>query len=123
MPKQVLNVGQCDYDHCNIQTFIQSHFDATVSSAGSYAEAQSAAQETVWDLILVNRVLDADGKSGLELIKNLKSDPVTRSLPVMLVSNFADAQMAAVEAGALPGFGKAMLTAPATLDELKKILD
>lgn len=122
MSKQVLNVGQCDFDHHNIQKFIQTHFDAVVSPVAQYSEALTAAQQTNWDLILVNRVLDGDGRSGLELIKDLKTDPVTRSQPIMLVSNFADAQMAAIEAGALPGFGKASLTAPATFDELNKVL-
>jgi len=43
-------------------------------------------------------------------------------VPVMLVSNFADAQAQAVESGALPGFGKAALNAPETLARLKEQL-
>jgi two-component system, chemotaxis family, chemotaxis protein CheY len=122
MPKNILNVGQCGYDHQTIQNFIQKHFVATVSQANSHSETLSMAQQNSWDLILVNRVFDADGGSGLELIKSLKADPVTRSHPVMLVSNFHDAQLTAVEAGALPGFGKASLDTAATLAELRKVL-
>jgi two-component system, chemotaxis family, chemotaxis protein CheY len=57
-------------------------------------------------LLLINRVLDGafDHGQGVELVKKLKeSHPGVRT---MLVSNFADAQAAAVAAGALEGFGK-----------------
>jgi two-component system chemotaxis response regulator CheY len=120
--KQVLNVGQCDYDHDNIQAMITRNFDAVVVPAQSQREAIELAQQESWAVILVNRLLDADGGSGLELIKALKADPVTRSIPVMLVSNFVDAQKSAIELGALPGFGKSTLNTQATLAELTKVL-
>ena len=40
-----------------------------------------------FDLVLVNRVLDADGSSGLDLIRAIKADPDLANVPVMLVSN------------------------------------
>jgi hypothetical protein len=42
---------------------------------------------------------------------------------VMLVSNHEDAQRAAVEAGAVPGFGKAALGHPAMLARMGNYLD
>jgi response regulator RpfG family c-di-GMP phosphodiesterase len=120
--KQVLNVGHCDFDHGNIQTLIASHFAADVTRARTAQQAFEFAQQQTWDLILINRVFEEDGDSGLDLIHALKADPVTRSNPVMLVSNYADAQRAAIEAGAVPGFGKASLNTAATLEELKKLL-
>lgn len=120
--KKVLNVGHCDYDHGNIRSLLTDHFDAEIQLARSRREAIESAQLGDWDLILVNRIFEEDGDSGLELIKVLKADPVTRSVPVMLVSNFADAQRAAIESGALPGFGKATLKTSATLEELRKVL-
>ena len=45
----------------------------------------------------------------VDLIRRVKADAALRDVPVMLVSNYADAQAAAVQAGALPGFGKADL--------------
>jgi CheY-like chemotaxis protein len=62
--------------------------------------------------VLVNRVLDADGSSGLELIRALKAEEQLRDVPVLLVSNYEDAQAQAVQAGAVPGFGKAELGQP-----------
>jgi two-component system chemotaxis response regulator CheY len=70
----------------------------------------------------VNRVSDADGSPGIELIRALKADPGLAGVPVMLVSNYADAQAQAVALGALPGFGKADLTAPETTEKLRSAL-
>ena len=41
----------------------------------------------------------------------------------MLVSNYADAQREAVEAGAEPGFGKASLGRPEMLGKIRPILE
>ncbi|MCL4220069.1 MAG: hypothetical protein KJZ65_01740 [Phycisphaerales bacterium] len=57
------------------------------------------------DLALVNRVLEGDfeSESGVELIRARAGQGKMRW---MLVSNYADAQAQAEEAGALRGFGK-----------------
>jgi PleD family two-component response regulator len=120
--KQVLNVGHCDFDHGNIRSLIASHFDADVTRARTAKQALEFAQQRTWDLILINRVFEEDGDSGLDLITALKADPVTRSSPVMLVSNYSDAQRVAIDTGAVPGFGKASLNTAATLEELRKVL-
>jgi hypothetical protein len=65
-------------------------------------------ESTLWqanpDLILVNRILDGryEDEQGLGLIRRA----VERGVPAMIISNYADAQAAAVQAGAVPGFGK-----------------
>ncbi len=123
MTKQVLDVGQCAPDHISITRLLQTHFDAKVSRAHSQAETILLCTETNFDLILINRVLDADGSAGLSILKALKANSETQAIPVMIVSNFAEAQMAAVQAGAVPGFGKSSLNSPKTLAELKKYLD
>ena len=41
---------------------------------------------------MVNRIFDADGVEGTELIKKLQADESNRKTTVMLVSNYADAQ-------------------------------
>ena len=40
----------------------------------------------------------------------------------MLVSNYSEHQQTAVEAGAIEGFGKAQLDAPATQEKLARVL-
>ena len=70
--------------------------------------------------MLVNRILDRTGEEGLDFIRDLKADPALASVPVMLVSNFADAQRQAVELGARPGFGKDAIGRPETVTALRR---
>ena len=75
-----------------------------------------------YDLVLVNRKLAADSSDGVDLLKRVKSDPQLADRPVMLLSNFPEAQEAAVKAGAEPGFGKAQLDRPETVEKLARFL-
>jgi two-component system chemotaxis response regulator CheY len=106
---RVLSVGQCGLDQSSISRFVRTLFPARVEPADTHDAAVSALAAGRYDLVLVNRICDADGTRGVELIRALKSNPQTCSVPVMLISNHASAQMEAVELGALPGFGKAEL--------------
>jgi CheY-like chemotaxis protein len=76
-----------------------------------------------FDLVLVNRILDADGSSGVDFIRQLKDDDQLAEVPVMLVSNYVDAQEEAEQAGAVRGFGKAALGQPPMIERLRLILD
>lgn len=120
--KHVLSMGQCAADGPMIASMLRQHFDAETTSVATEADAARLLRERGFDLVLVNRILDADGASGLEVLQHLKSDEMLRHVPVMLVSNFADAQQQAVAAGALPGFGKAALHDPETVARLRKVL-
>jgi len=79
-------------------------------------------REGTFDLVLVNRVLDADGSDGVEIIEQMKSEPALESIPVMLVTNYLEHQERAVEAGAEPGFGKDELNGPDTRRRLESFL-
>jgi two-component system chemotaxis response regulator CheY len=120
----VLDVGQCGFDHRTIAAYLADEFGALVEPADSFEEARQALERGKFDLVLVNRVFDLDGSSGLELIRTLKEGPdqCLGAVPVMLVSNYPEAQEAAVELGAQPGFGKSELQSPATFDRLKVLL-
>ncbi len=119
----VLNVGQCDFDHGNISRMLSEGSSADVHRAATSEEAFSAVRAGHFDLVLVNRVFDADGASGLDHIRRLLSNDDTRATPTMLVSNYADAQDAAVALGATRGFGKNALNSPETRDQLASLLD
>lgn len=121
--KTVLSVGQCRPDQAAISHYLVSTFGARVLTADLPEPACTLARDEPVDLVLINRVLDLDGSDGMEILKALKSDPATADLPVMLVSNYADWQTKAVQAGALPGFGKAQLSQPATREKLAAVLD
>jgi CheY-like chemotaxis protein len=121
---RVLNVGQCGFDHSSISSYLADRFGAHVERAESFDDARQALRGGRFNLVLVNRVLDLDGSSGLELIQTLKEDPQEplKATPVMLVSDYPEAQRMAVELGAEPGFGKSEIQSPATFDRLKALL-
>ena len=120
--KQVLSVGQCGADHAGITRTLRQAFGAEVVAAHSAAEALQQLQHGDYALVLVNRVLDADGSPGVDLVRAVKEDEALRRVPVMLVSNYPDAQDEAVAAGAEPGFGKAALGRPEMLERVRPFL-
>src|SRR5262245_47457833 len=122
MLKKVLSLGQCGADSYAITSVLHERFAAEVVDADTFAEARALLAEDDFALVLVNRVLDRDGSAGLSFIKELKTDPALATVPVMLVSNFADAQQQAVALGAVSGFGKAALRDQRTTDRLAPYL-
>ena len=120
--QKVLSVGQCGVDHPAIRRFLQHKFDADVVPADSADEAFAALRKQAFDLVLVNRMFDMGG-SGLEFIADLKADDALSGVPVMLVSDLPEAQRQAMELGAEPGFGKAALHRPETVERLAEVLN
>lgn len=119
---RVLDVGNCSFDHGNISQVLTKHFGADVQAAATGDEAFRAICDGQFDLVLINRVFDANGESGLDLIKRLKAHEETKGTPVMLISNYPDAQEAANALGARPGFGKNSLTQRQTRELLATAL-
>ena len=115
----VLSVGQCDADHSNIEKVISGHYEVDIQTADSHEDALIQIQNTAFDLVLVNRILDKTQTEGIKLIREIKSADSTKEVPVMLISNYDTAQTEAISAGAVPGFGKATLSQDSTF----KILD
>jgi two-component system chemotaxis response regulator CheY len=122
MPR-VLSVGQCGLDHGKISRHFRQAFKAEVAGAETFEDAIDALRGGEFALVLVNRVTDADGSSGLELIRSLQADPEFSTVPVMLVSNYADAQQNAQALGAMPGFGKSELALPHVQERIKTVLN
>jgi CheY-like chemotaxis protein len=122
MAKRVLDIGQCGPDHAAIRRLLSSRFGAEVVQAHGPNDALEHLRRGPFALVLINRKLDADYSDGLEILQAIKADPTLASVPVMLVSNYADAQATAVEAGAIEGFGKAELGRPETEEKLRAAL-
>jgi two-component system chemotaxis response regulator CheY len=118
----VLSVGQCGFDHTRIARHFQQTYNVEVQGVSTFDEALAALRRERFDLILVNRVNDLDGASGLDLIRSMKSEPALTGLPVMLVSNYPEAQQEAEALGALPGFGKSDLASATTRTRLEAVL-
>ena len=121
-PARVLDVGQCSPDHAGIRSTISRRFDAEIDRVMFVEEAVAAMRSRRYDLVLVNRRIFDDDSDGLELIRRSKADDALKDVPVMMVSNFADAQQAAIAAGAEPGFGKAQLHEESTVERLGRFL-
>ena len=122
MSKRVLNVGQCAFDQAGISRCLRQHFDVVVEPADQLDDAMESLRGGQFDLVLVNRQLDADGSDGMVVIESIKSGSETSSVPVMLVSNYADAHDRAVKAGAEIGFGKSEYGDVAVIERLAKFL-
>lgn len=115
---KILDVGQCGIDGPEMEQLFTEELDADVLTVDTADEAKQALREEDFDIVLVNRVLDADGSSGVDLIGALKNSGV--ETPIMLVSDHEDAQERAVKLGAVRGFGKSELESRATLQKIRK---
>ena len=120
--KKILSLGQCAADTWSIGRLIESELHAEMLTAETFEEAFTALRQGGVDLVLVNRLLNYNGASGLDFIRQMKDDEALKDVPVMLVSNYDDAQRQAVQRGALPGFGKSALRAPQTIQRLRDAL-
>lgn len=106
MPKRIALIGHCGPDGSYLRMAL-SRADRNVSVVvvEDEQELRQAIDDGV-DLLLINRVLDYgfDESEGVAVIRRLRAEHP--ELKMMLVSNYPEAQSAAVAAGALPGFGK-----------------
>lgn len=104
--KRIVLVGHCVPDAMALRSAIRSAVGEVEIVAVNDSESLEA-ELGGSGLLLVNRVLDGrfGGESGEALVKRLAADGER----VMLISNYEDAQAAAVSSGARPGFGKQAL--------------
>ena len=124
MAKKVLLVGHCGPDSSYMRMVVRSADSAAqVIAADDQAELRQALDSGGIDLILFNRELGYgfDEEMGVDVIRYLKMN--YPSLRTMLVSNYAEAQQAAVEAGALPGFGKREIGSKRVVELLRDALN
>jgi len=75
-----------------------------------------------YDLVIINRKLDADYSDGIQLIQKIKHSSEVKPCKLMLVSNFPEYQDEAVQAGAEYGFGKNDYRKPETVSRLNSHL-
>lgn len=118
MALRILDVGQCGFDGPRMATLWHEKLEAKVDRSASLADATKKLEQHKYDIILVNRLLAADGSSGMAVIEALLKETKT---PVMLVSDLPEAQDEAVALGAVRGFGKAHLGEPETLELVRHV--
>lgn len=122
MASKVVLVGHCGPDSSFLKLAVNRALPgSSVVSADDAASLDKQIEQGA-ELLLLNRVLDYgfDVEEGAQLIRELK--PKHPKLKFMLVSNYDDAQQAAMRAGALPGFGKRDIGSPKVTEMLKGAL-
>jgi CheY-like chemotaxis protein len=122
MSKKVVLVGHCGPDSSYLRMAVSR---AVKDSSILIAEDDASLQKLIeggTDLLLVNRQLDYGFTTydGVQLIQQLRSEHP--QVKTMLISNYPEAQEAAVQAGALPGFGKAQIGRPQVVERLQAAL-
>jgi ActR/RegA family two-component response regulator len=122
MSKKVVLVGHCGPDSSFLRIAVsRAARDAQVLAVDDGTSLQRVLNDGA-DLLLFNRTLDFgfDDDEGVAVIRKLR--PHYPSVKMMLVSNYADAQAAAVAEGALPGFGKRELNTPRVSELIREAL-
>ncbi|HTL30002.1 MAG TPA: hypothetical protein VL282_12305 [Tepidisphaeraceae bacterium] len=123
MSKKVALVGHCGPDSSYLRMAVSKALrDAKVVLADDDSDLTKLLADGV-DLLLFNRILDYGFKTeeGVEVIRQLRAEHP--QVKMMLVSNYEDAQDAAVQAGALPGFGKREIGTPRVTQVLRDALN
>ena len=122
MAKTLVDCGNCGPDFNAIRQMVTSHFDAAVLQTQGAEDTIELLKKRNVDLVTVNRKLDRDYTDGLDVIKQIKSDPDLAKVPVMLVTNYDEHQEAAMSEGAERGFGKLEIGSDKTIEQLKPYL-
>jgi len=107
--KRIVLVGHCSPDSSHLTMAVTGALPGAKVIRTHDDKGVEQAMADGADLLLVNRAMEpgyghGDGNAYIRDLKARRPDA-----RVMLVSNYPDAQAAAVEAGALPGFGKSEL--------------
>lgn len=123
MKKTIALVGHCGPDASYLRLAVsRAAKEVRIVAADDDEELATVLRGGV-DLLLLNRQLEWGFKTseGIDLIRQLRAEhPQVR---MMLVSNFPEAQQAAVAAGALPGFGKREIGSPRVTDAIRGALE
>jgi two-component system, chemotaxis family, chemotaxis protein CheY len=122
MSTRIALVGHCGPDSTYLRMVVmKAAKDVQVMMADDDSELKDALAQGV-DLVLLNRELGYGFTAtlGVDLIKRLRAE--NPHLKMMLVSNHADAQAAAIANGALAGFGKREIGSPRVVELLKEAL-
>jgi hypothetical protein len=122
MPKKIALVGHCGPDSSFLRIAVsKAERDAVVLAVDDDSDLKRVLNDGV-DLLLLNRQLDYgfDEREGVALIRKIRAN--YPSVKTMLVSNYPEAQAAAVAEGALPGFGKREIGTPKVNELLRSAL-
>src|SRR4051794_6252722 len=102
-------VGHCGVDGPRIEAQLNSIVESADVTMANDPDALARVVDGGVDLLLFNRELGFgfDDEEGVDVMAEVHREHP--EIKLMLISDYADAQKAAQQVGALPGFGKADL--------------
>src|SRR5688572_7531532 len=123
MSKRVALVGHCGPDSSFLRMAVQSADRCIKVFAADDSDELNDLLNGGVDLVLLNRELGwgFEQTQGVEVIRTLRT--THPHVKTMLVSNYAEAQAAAISAGAVPGFGKREIGSPRVADVIRAALN
>src|SRR5262245_5870920 len=98
-PARLLDVGNCNPDHSMIRQMLTENFEVTIDRVMFVDEAMEKLNSNRYDLVLFNRLVFDDGSEGIELLRRAKAESNLANTPMMMISNFPEAQAASQAAG------------------------
>jgi len=108
--KRILVVGHCGMDGPRLVRILSEQFRGASVERINSPDDLDAALKNEDALLLVNREPVGFDSTGLQIVRDVcKSHP---EATVMLISDHADAQEEARQAGAVPGIGKSKMDSP-----------
>ena len=84
----VISAGQCGYDTGQLSSLVQKA-GGTLISTESIDDTKKLCLEKTPALILINRIFDRTGESGLEAIRDLKAMAELSEIPLTKRRQFA----------------------------------
>ncbi len=118
MPRRVVLVGHCNFDGPRLQAEIRTMpEEPEVLRVNAQADLRAVCEESD-NLLLVNREPVGFDEEGVDIVRDVHKRYPGQA--VMLVSDHSDAQEQAVQAGAMPGFGKRDMGSPKLAEAVRR---
>ncbi|MEM8737738.1 MAG: hypothetical protein AAGG38_04570 [Planctomycetota bacterium] len=114
-------VGHCGFDGSSLSRWLEASFpELEVTRVNDQAALDAVAEPE--SLLLINRLIEGrfSSASSLDMIRELAAGESKPAM--MLISNYPESQAQAVDAGALPGFGKQDIGRRDAVDRLKEMI-
>ena len=122
MSKKVVLVGHCGPDSSYLRMAVASADRSLKVFMADDADELNSMLAAGVDLLLLNRELGwgFEESEGVEVIRQLRAR--FPQVKMMLVSNYPEAQAAAVAVGGVPGFGKREIGSPRVVEVIRSAL-
>lgn len=125
MPKNVAKKILIIEDDKNLVRLLKDAFEADayeLSLALDWREAKARLARSTYDLIILDILLP--GESGFDALRQMKANPATRSIPIIILSNLGQEQeiRTGLELGAVDYLVKADISIDEVVKKVRRVL-